>query len=79
MATTPSLIRDHFAPDYFGDQLAPLVALMAAASITSKLRVGTLVLSNDYRHPVVRAGEAATPDPLRAGASSWGSALAGCA
>ena len=61
------LIRDHFVPDYFGDQLSPLVALMAAASITSKLRVGTLVLSNDYRHPVVLAKEAATLDLLSGG------------
>ena len=61
------LIRDHFAPDFFGDQLAPFTALMAAASATTTLRVGTLVIDNDYRHPVVLAKEAATLDVLSGG------------
>jgi probable F420-dependent oxidoreductase len=61
------LIRDHFVPDFFGDQLAPLTALMAAAAATRTLRVGTLVLDNDYRHPAVLAKEAATLDVLSGG------------
>ena len=61
------LIRDHFAPDYFGDQLGPFVALTAAACATTKLRVGTLVFDNDYRHPVLLAKEAATLDVLSGG------------
>ncbi|MEM7029593.1 MAG: TIGR03621 family F420-dependent LLM class oxidoreductase [Chloroflexota bacterium] len=61
------LIRDHFVPDFFGDQFAPLIALMAAASATTKLRVGTLVIDNDYRHPVMLAKEAATLDLLSEG------------
>jgi probable F420-dependent oxidoreductase len=61
------LIRDHFVPDFFGDQLAPLPALMAAAAATTTLRVGTLVLDNDYRHPVMLAKEAATLDQLSGG------------
>jgi probable F420-dependent oxidoreductase len=61
------LIRDHFVPDYFGDQLGPVAALMAAASVTETLRVGSLVLDNDYRHPVVLAKEAATIDLLSGG------------
>lgn len=61
------LIRDHFSPDFFGDQLAPFTALMAAASATTTLRVGTLVIDNDYRHPVVLAKEAATLDLLSGG------------
>lgn len=61
------LIRDHFTPDFFGEQLAPFTALMAAASATSTLRVGTLVIDNDYRHPVVLAKEAATLDLLSGG------------
>jgi probable F420-dependent oxidoreductase len=61
------LIRDHFIREPFGDQLAPLIALMAAASATSTLRVGSLVLDNDYRHPVLLAKEAATLDLLTNG------------
>src|SRR2546423_8231671 len=40
---------------------------MAAAAATSTLRIGTLVLGNDYRHPVVLANEAATIDLLSGG------------
>jgi len=54
-------------PDHFGDQLAPVPALVAAADATSSLRVGTLVFDNDYRHPVVLAKEAATLDLLSGG------------
>jgi probable F420-dependent oxidoreductase len=61
------LLRDHFVPDFFGDQYAPLVALMAAASVTTTLRLGTMVIDNDYRHPVMLAKEAATLDCLSGG------------
>lgn len=61
------LIRDHMAPDYFGDQFAPFAALATAAHATSSLRVGSLVFDNDYRHPVMLAKEAATLDLLSAG------------
>ncbi|MDH3293899.1 MAG: LLM class F420-dependent oxidoreductase [Acidimicrobiia bacterium] len=54
-------------PDHFDDQLDPTVALMAAASVTERLRVGALVWCNDYRHPVVFAKEAATLDLLSDG------------
>jgi luciferase-like monooxygenase len=47
------LIRDHFIEEPFGHQLAPLTALATVAAVTNTLRVGTLVLSNDYRHPVI--------------------------
>lgn len=60
-------IRDHYVPEPFGDQFAPLIALMAAADATTTLRVGSLVLDNDYRHPVVLAKEAATLDVLSNG------------
>jgi probable F420-dependent oxidoreductase len=56
-----------FLPDHFGDQLAPGPALTAAAAATSGLRVGTLVLDNDYKHPVVTAKEMATIDLLSGG------------
>jgi probable F420-dependent oxidoreductase len=61
------LLRDHFVAEPFGDQLAPLVALTAAAGVTRTLRVGSLVLDNDYRHPVVLAKEAATLDLMSEG------------
>jgi probable F420-dependent oxidoreductase len=56
-----------FMPDHFGDQLAPVAALAAAATATSTLRLGSLVFGNDYRHPVVLAKEAATLDVLSEG------------
>lgn len=61
------LLRDHLLPDYFGPQLGPLSAVATAAAVTTRLRVGTLVLDNDYRHPVVLAKEAATIDLLSGG------------
>ncbi|GGQ42424.1 putative F420-dependent oxidoreductase [Actinomadura coerulea] len=60
-------LRDHFVAEPFGDQLAPMLALASAASATSALRLGTMVLSNDFRHPVMLAKEAATLDHLSGG------------
>lgn len=54
-------------PDHFGDQLAPVPALMAAADATRELKIGALVHDNDYKHPVVLAKEAATLDLLSDG------------
>ncbi|MGZ4799467.1 MAG: TIGR03621 family F420-dependent LLM class oxidoreductase [Acidimicrobiia bacterium] len=57
-----------FMPDHFVDHpLAPIPGIMAAAAATTTLRVGTLVLGNDYKHPVVLANEAATIDLLSDG------------
>ena len=42
-------------------------ALVAAAHATKDLRVGTMVLNNDFRHPVLVAREAATLDLLSDG------------
>ncbi|WP_344900813.1 TIGR03621 family F420-dependent LLM class oxidoreductase [Actinomadura meridiana] len=61
------VLRDHFVGEPFGDQLAPMAALAWAAAGTSTLRLGTMVLANDYRHPVVLAKEAATLDHLSGG------------
>src|SRR5215472_16819050 len=61
------LIRDHLVEGPFEHQLAPLTALAAAAAATTHLRVGTLVLSNDFRHPAVLAKELATLDVLSGG------------
>ncbi len=53
--------------DHLDDQLAPMPALVAGADATTTLRLGTMVLGNDYRHPVVAAKEAATVDLLSKG------------
>jgi len=54
-------------PDHLGRQLAPIAALTAAAAATSTIRVGPFVFANDYRHPLILAGEAATLDVLSGG------------
>lgn len=56
-----------FIPDHFGDQYAPLIALATAAAATKTLRLGTLVLDNDFRHPLMLAKELATLDVLSNG------------
>jgi probable F420-dependent oxidoreductase len=57
-----------FVPDHFVDHpLAPMPAMATAAAVTDTLRVGSLVLGNDYKHPVVLAREAATIDLLSGG------------
>jgi probable F420-dependent oxidoreductase len=61
-----------FLPDHFGDQLAPVPAMMAAADATERLRVGCLVFDNDYKHPVVLAKEMATIDVLSGGRVEFG-------
>ena len=53
--------------DHLDDQFAPIPALTAAAAATSELRLGTMVLANDYRHPVVAAKDAATLDLISDG------------
>ncbi len=55
-------VNDHvFSP------LAPLPVLTAAATATTTLKLGTLVLANDFRQPVMLAKEAATVDNLSGG------------
>jgi probable F420-dependent oxidoreductase len=55
------------APDHLTDLMAPMPALVSAAEATKHLRVGTNVLNNDFRHPVLVAREAATIDLLTEG------------
>jgi probable F420-dependent oxidoreductase len=62
------LVPDHVADGLF----APLVALDAMAAVTTKLRVGTFVLNNDFRHPVLVARDAATLDLLSDGRMELG-------
>src|SRR5919197_810499 len=54
-------------PDHLTDLFAPMPALISAAEATIRLRVGTNVLNNDLRHPVLVAREAATVDLLTDG------------
>jgi len=62
-----------FMPDHFVDTpLAPMAALPFAAAATTTLRVGMLVLGNDYKHPAVVAKEAATLDVLSGGRLEFG-------
>lgn len=61
------LVRDHFSAGAYGQQLAPFSALAAAAAVTTRLHVGTLVLDNDFRHPMLVAHEAASLHYLSGG------------
>ncbi len=55
-------------PDHIGNgRLGWGPALMAAATVTSRLRIGTFVLDNDFRHPAMVAQDAATLDLLSDG------------
>ncbi len=54
-------------PDHFSEQLAPFTGLMAVAEAAESIRIGSFVLDNDFRHPLVTAREAATLDLLTGG------------
>jgi probable F420-dependent oxidoreductase len=54
-------------PDHYSAMFSPLVALQCIADCTSKLRLGTYVIANDYRHPAELAKQFATLDVLSAG------------
>jgi probable F420-dependent oxidoreductase len=58
------LVADHFVET---DNPPSMVALAWAAAATPTLRIGTLVLGNDYRHPAIVAKDAATLDLLSGG------------
>jgi probable F420-dependent oxidoreductase len=49
-----------YVSDHLDAQFGPLIAMTVAAEATSTLHVGSFVLSNDLRHPVVLAKEIAT-------------------
>ena len=49
-----------YVTDHFDAQFGPLVAATVAAEATTTLHVGTLVLNNDLRNPVVLAKEIAS-------------------
>jgi len=54
-------------PDHLAAMLASIPAVMSAADATTRLRIGTNVLNNDLRHPVLLAREVATMDLLTDG------------
>jgi probable F420-dependent oxidoreductase len=53
-------------------RLGAIASTAAAAAATSKIRVGTLVYGNDYRHPLVLAREIATLDRMCGGRIEFG-------
>ena len=58
--------------DHLGGSMAPLVALATAAEATRSLRIGTMVLNNDFHHPVLLARDIATLDLLSDGRAEVG-------
>src|SRR6476620_5403100 len=56
-----------FMPDHFGEELAPLPAIAMAAAHTTTLKIGALVVDNDYKHTAILAKESATIDLLSDG------------
>ncbi len=61
-----------FWPDHFHAQWEPVTALAAAAAVTRRLVIGSLVYDVDYRHPVVLAKAAATLQLLSEGRHEFG-------
>jgi probable F420-dependent oxidoreductase len=59
-------------PDHFGSRFSLAPALVLAAEATTRLRVGSLVYDNDFRHPAVLAQEVATIDRLTEGRFDFG-------
>jgi probable F420-dependent oxidoreductase len=53
--------------DHLDTAMAPLIALAVTAEATRSLRLTTLVLANDFRHPAFLAKQAATLDLLSDG------------
>jgi probable F420-dependent oxidoreductase len=53
--------------DHFSAQLSPVPVLAAIAAVTHSVRLGTVVLANDFRHPAMLAKDAATIDVLSDG------------
>jgi F420-dependent oxidoreductase-like protein len=68
-------VADHFMPN-FGDVTGPTgecVAIMAGlAAATERMRIGSLVFGNTYRHPAILANQVATIDHMSGGRVLFG-------
>jgi F420-dependent oxidoreductase-like protein len=63
-------VTDHFmpnTPDRVGDSIECWTALAALAAMTKRMRVGTIVSGNTYRHPAVLAKMATNIDIISGG------------
>ena len=63
-------VTDHFLPntkERAGTMLEALSTLSALAALVPRIRVGTIVLGNTYRHPAVVAKAAAQIDIISGG------------
>ena len=63
-------VTDHFmpnTPDKVGDVMECWTTLAALAPVTSRMRIGTIVAGNTYRHPAVLAKMAAQVDIISGG------------
>lgn len=58
--------------DHLTSQLSAVPAMAAAAAVTTRLRIGSYVFANDFRHPLMLAREAATLDVLSGGRLEFG-------
>lgn len=58
---------DHLSPDW-----SPTLPLLAMAEATTRLRVGPLVINNDFHHPALLAAEYANLDHLTGGRVEMG-------
>jgi probable F420-dependent oxidoreductase len=61
-------VADHLKPGV----LPPLTALAAAAAVTDRVALSTLVVNNELRHPAVLANEVATVSALSGGRFTLG-------
>ncbi len=64
--------HEFMIPDHLGRQFAPIAALATVAAVTRRIRIVPYVFANDFRHPLILAGEAATLDILSGGRLTMG-------